>query len=527
MIARIREHITLARTFSRVSTWLPAFFNPLFRKQGPVNSHLLDALTELTVLNQQLEERNRELGKRQEQVTREAGAIVANAENEVRALRSLLRSQLATLAALDRRFAQQDLELAETNQRITDIEQRLVDRLGNLGTELGSKFEKSLEERASLLRADFAKAIGPEMARIEIKLSEMKGAVDHGIEQLASVRADVRQLDASVVQCQAGEKKLLDEAGGLASELQQRTRLFLTSLSAQNQNLNAVGTRLERLELLATTMEDAYRSALVGTASRSQIKSDGNETGVPESSTDGVVKTAGSEEEQRELAERFSQLYLEFENRFRGSRAEIIAKQGVYIPHVREAAERIGVSADRLLACDLGCGRGEWLELLTNNGFILAKGVDTNPSMIAACRERGLSALEANAMVYLRDQGDNTLHFITAFHLIEHLSLSDRFQLYQQVHRVLAVGGVAIFETPNPENLIVGSCNFYMDPTHIRPLVPTTEEFILKHLGFSQVQVLRLHPFDSSVWPADTGPLADQFNQFLYGPRDFALMCVK
>jgi O-antigen chain-terminating methyltransferase len=38
-------------------------------------------------------------------------------------------------------------------------------------------------------------------------------------------------------------------------------------------------------------------------------------------------------------------------------------------------------------------------------------------------------------------------------------------------------GGLLILETPNPENLVVGACTFWYDPTHIRPLPPAMMRF--------------------------------------------------
>jgi O-antigen chain-terminating methyltransferase len=95
--------------------------------------------------------------------------------------------------------------------------------------------------------------------------------------------------------------------------------------------------------------------------------------------------------------------------------------------------------------------------------------------------------------------------------------------LLNETMRVLRPGGVVIFETPNPDNVVVGSHYFYLDPTHRHPLPSELMEFVFKHQGFREIEVLNLHPWDSGR-VAGEGQLAERFNGYFYGPMDYAIV---
>jgi len=185
----------------------------------------------------------------------------------------------------------------------------------------------------------------------------------------------------------------------------------------------------------------------------------------------------------------------------------------VYLPYLEQA----GVGGPNSPVLDLGCGRGEWLELLKQNDF-KGIGVDINRVMLALCKEYGLDVFEGDALAFLRGQPAGSLGAVTGFHIIEHLPLKTLIQLIDEVLRVLKPGGMVIFESPNPENLVTGACNFYTDPTHRNPLPPGTTRHLLEVRGFGRVDTLRLHPSES-------GRVGDgTLQQLLYGPQDYAVI---
>jgi O-antigen chain-terminating methyltransferase len=212
--------------------------------------------------------------------------------------------------------------------------------------------------------------------------------------------------------------------------------------------------------------------------------------------------------------------YLAFENEFRGTRAEVKDRLRIYLPILSAAA----VGGPRRPVLDLACGRGEWLELLKENGCS-ARGVDLNAAAIAICRELELDAAEAEAWAHLRSLPDGSLGAVTAFHLIEHLALPVLLDLLVETWRVLQPGGLLIVETPNPDNVLVGACNFHMDPTHHRPLPNQLAAFLLRHSGFTEIQVLPLHPYGATHRVGDaSSPLAQRFNDYFHGPQDYAVI---
>ncbi len=217
-------------------------------------------------------------------------------------------------------------------------------------------------------------------------------------------------------------------------------------------------------------------------------------------------------------------LYVTFEDKFRGSREEIKDHLAVYLPLLKEAAA--GSVEHPVL--DIGSGRGEWLELLREND-LTARGVDINETLASQCRQRGLEVEIQDAFEYMCSLPDGCLGAVTGFHIIEHLPMETVLELYAEANRVLVSGGLAIFETPNPQNLLVGACNFYADPTHKRPLYPETQQFFLEYRGFSRVELKYLHPHEAGTrLPEDEAPeLASRLNDLLSCARDYAVIGYK
>lgn len=181
------------------------------------------------------------------------------------------------------------------------------------------------------------------------------------------------------------------------------------------------------------------------------------------------------------------EFYPAFENRYRGSRELIRGRLTVYLPFIKPLLELYQPA----VALDLGCGRGEWLELLRDNNF-QPYGVDLDGGMLAACTERGLPVTHGDAIAYLKSLGDDSQCIVSGFHIAEHIAFDDLETLVSQSLRVLKPGGLLILETPNPENVVVGTSSFYLDPTHQRPIPPPLLSFLAEHLGFARVHTVRL-----------------------------------
>ncbi len=179
--------------------------------------------------------------------------------------------------------------------------------------------------------------------------------------------------------------------------------------------------------------------------------------------------------------------YRAFEDRHRGSRELIKDRVSVYLPFILPLKKIYSTG----LALDIGCGRGEWLELLKEND-ISAQGIDLDEGMLKACKLLNLDVQQGNGIEYLKKQENESLIAISTFHVVEHISFEDLQALVEESLRVLKPGGLLIMETPNPENIKVATENFYLDPTHINPIPSALLSFVPEFYGYKRSKILRL-----------------------------------
>ncbi len=210
--------------------------------------------------------------------------------------------------------------------------------------------------------------------------------------------------------------------------------------------------------------------------------------------------------------------YASFDEQFRGDRSEIKERLKVYLPFVA----RLSAQDSDTRIIDVGCGRGEWLELLEEQG-LAATGVDANSVLAQQCVARGLKVVEEDLLAYLRDQPDASIGVVSGFHIVEHLPIETLVKVLNETMRVLKCGGVLLLETPNPRNVLVGTCNFYFDPTHRNPIPSEVLKFLVESRGFADVAVLPLNPSDEKPVAGDS-ELADRFNRYFYGPMDYGVV---
>ncbi|WP_223505541.1 class I SAM-dependent methyltransferase [Pseudomonas sp. GL-RE-29] len=179
--------------------------------------------------------------------------------------------------------------------------------------------------------------------------------------------------------------------------------------------------------------------------------------------------------------------YRAFEDIHRGSRDLIRERQEIYLPFINPLKSLY----PQCPVLDLGCGRGEWLELTQSHGF-LARGIDFDDGMLQACQALDLPAEHGDALAALAALDDESQVVVSAFHLIEHIPFASLQQLVREALRVLKPAGLLIMETPNPENLAVGTNYFYLDPTHEKPIPHLLLSFLTEYTGFARSKLVRL-----------------------------------
>ncbi|TPJ80187.1 methyltransferase domain-containing protein [Mesorhizobium sp. B2-6-2] len=215
----------------------------------------------------------------------------------------------------------------------------------------------------------------------------------------------------------------------------------------------------------------------------------------------------------------FDDLYKAFEDRFRGSRELIKERLKIYQPLLAQVPRP---AEGQTLAVDLGCGRGEWLEVLAEAGLD-AVGVDVNDGMAQEAIERGLKIERQDAIEYLKGLPDDSAALVSAFHMVEHVSTDYLINLLNECHRVMADDGLLILETPNPENISVGTHTFYLDPTHKSPLPPSLLEFLVEQAGFPETAILRLNGEPM----IQAGPIERSIHLMFEVARDYACLARK
>lgn len=221
-----------------------------------------------------------------------------------------------------------------------------------------------------------------------------------------------------------------------------------------------------------------------------------------------------------------------FEDQFRGSADDLRDRY-------RDLADRLAGSGP---VVDLGCGRGEFVQLLVDLG-VEAKGVEIDRDLVDLGRSTGLAVEYGDAVTWLAAEPDGSLGAVSLIQVIEHLTPKDRTEVIRLAAEKLRPGGRILVETLNPQSLYIFARAFYADPTHDTPVHPAYLEFLMKEAGFSEIGIeWRSPPPDGEpLQPVSSGPpsgasdgLIEQINAniarvnaILFGPQDYAILAVR
>jgi len=226
--------------------------------------------------------------------------------------------------------------------------------------------------------------------------------------------------------------------------------------------------------------------------------------------------------EAAEQARRFTPSYTNeaFEAAFRGSTDDLKDRY-------RDLAGMVAGSAPVL---DIGCGRGEFLELLVALGAA-ARGVEIDPVLAARGREAGLDITTGDGLAHLAAQPDGSLGAVVLIQVVEHLTPQQLVDLVVIARDKLRPGGMLLMETVNPQSLYTFAHAFYLDPTHTNPVHPAYLQFLVRESGFADVRIEWRSPPDEAEVPVPdpaAGPVAAaniaRINQILFAPQDYAIV---
>jgi O-antigen chain-terminating methyltransferase len=330
----------------------------------------------------------------------------------------------------------------------------------------------------------------------------------HLIELRNSMRFQINALEQN-------QSTLKQSQNALQSDLFSRLQQTTDQVRAWERQAAELEALKQQLEQQIEGLVERVQKAKMEIAHRETLLS--HRLDDAEKSQDDLVgrDKAALKNEDEHLLDSF---YFSLEEALRGTPEQIKEEAKGYLPLL----EKAGITADII---DIGCGRGEWLEVLRESGF-RARGIDQNHIAVEHCRGLSLDVVASEARAYLRSLSDESVSAITAFHFAEHLPLEALVSFLDQAGRTLKPGGLLILETPNPENLLVGSCNFYLDPTHKNPIPIRTMTLLLESRGFCCQEVLKLHPVPS-VQIEVKDQLTSHMNHYLYGPMNYAVVARK
>lgn len=413
---------------------------------------------------------------------------------------------------------------------------RTIEKLSHQSEERQKSFEKRLEEFRLAAKTlpelketrDALNILAHLKSRLDVdqnfrtKKTPSRGFLKQRTESLPGIQGEIF---SGVIDTLATFGKQLErhieQIGGLLSVLSDLVDLQSQLGDARDREWDALGSNhvgmifksLERrVDELTSRSEDA--SLLMKTYSRLREKT--------EALLVALDKQASLSRDTVEAVSRPLQdfTYAGFENRHRGSGEEVIRQQQAYLELFSPGRK----------VMDLGCGRGEFVSLLTKKG-IEAEGIDLNTQMVEICLENHLNCRNADLLDALSEQKDGSLGGIFSSQVIEHLPPASLKRMIETAWIKLAPGAPIILETINPVSVFALVQTYFLDLTHQQPVPPAALRFLLESTGFDQVEIRYSAHLDKErlqdlpTTDETTRILndnIDKLNQLLYAPTNFA-----
>ena len=325
-------------------------------------------------------------------------------------------------------------------------------------------------------------------------------------EELVQLQENLQRVDASLHQ---DITAVSGETAGVRGSLEEHTAHLNERYGELCQKIEVLSRQSHAFSASAAKIILNYKRENQMPLDRPPVQNTEN----PPSKADGDVYTAID--------------YFKFQNDFRGTRALIAERQTMYLPYFKDCTEPV---------LDIGCGRGEFLRILKDQN-VPAFGIDMYPEYVVEGELHGLDVQLGDGIAFLKN-ADMRFGGIFAAQLIEHISFADLQTLCFTAHEKLVSGGYLILETPNPTCLAMFTSNFYLDPTHVKPVHPLLLSYVLREAGFSEVQTI----YTEASHAGSALPLIDsdgirnleevnraieQVSNLLYGSLDYAIIARK
>jgi len=362
--------------------------------------------------------------------------------------------------------------LRESNRAISEIAARLATQQ-KLGEEI-----KDIRDHWAAWRVQWENKLQQNEVQFLRSVADLQGAFQHRVTLMEASHRDLMR------EHNADFHAALDRHG---KEIQERLWADFEKIRAEFDRLV-----LTELRLIRQRAQIGLGSSLTATMAQ-----------------EAPAPTGGVTEAQSPTPPGFD--YAAFAERFRGPSEHVKAGQQIYLPYFAGCGEVL----------DIGCGRGEFLEIMREAG-VGARGIDLSEESVAACRLKGLQAETADAFHYLAALPEGALDGIFCSQVVEHVPPKRLSGLIRLCASRLVRNGVIAIETPNPECLAIFATHFYLDPTHTRPVPYQLLMFYLEESGLGNLELRRLSPAAESMPALSSLPL--EFREKFFGALDYAVI---
>jgi SAM-dependent methyltransferase len=382
------------------------------------------------------------------------------------------------------------------------------------------------------LKARFASWVRRLLGRVLSRQQEFNAVVVDHLNRNIAVGAEAHHASLQTIDWIGGA---VDRCEGAKDEIQRHLEALLARERRNDTAVAALAAQHDELRAAVSVVQQAahgLRRALEEPSvnPKPQIPS-------PNSQMDPGSQTDPGQAPASQFDDLDSHKYVGFEDQFRGSPEEIRRRVEEYLPiFARIGDQGSGIGNGDVL--DVGCGRGEFLELLREHG-VAARGIDVNPAMVEVCRGKGLAAETGDALAYLRGLDDGSLGGLFAAQVVEHLEPRYLVRLLDAAFDKLRPGAPIVLETINPACWFAFFESYIRDLTHVRPVHPDTLKYLLIATGFQHVEIKYRAPYPETEklqkLAAGSGPppaLADlvdtlnanveKINQLLFTYLDYA-----
>ena len=328
------------------------------------------------------------------------------------------------------------------------------------------------------LRARLASSARRLLGRILSRQQEFNAALVDHINRNMALGLEAHHSSVNTIEWMAGT---IDGYRDARDEVERHLEALLARERRNDTAVRALAAQHEELRSALNVVQQAAHSLKRELA---QLSAANPKTQIPsphfqDSRSESRIPGPGSQ-----FADEDSHKYVGFEDQFRGSPDDILRRVEEYLPVFENASDVL----------DVGCGRGEFLELLRNRGMT-ARGIDINPAMVDVCRGKGLQAETGDALAYLRGLPDGSLGGLFAAQVVEHLEPRYLMRLLDAAFDTLRPGAPIVLETINPACWFAFFESYIRDLTHVRPVHPDTLKYLLIATGFQRVEIRYRAPY--------------------------------